>query len=160
MKNICNGYSPPPRKRQRVPRVLLLIPQPSFWHKLLHLEKFQLEYIFSQTLWDGQQALTHITSAGTTDIEGNPGNPPEDTGATDGVDIVDHTSPIEGTITCACSSDTTAVLSCDAALEHVANHEMAPAGGTTPIEMVPAIPTQKCDNDYHCAHTSPNYPAP
>ena len=43
--------------------------------------------------------------------EGTPGNPPEDTGATDGVDIVDQTSPVEGIITCACSSDATAALS-------------------------------------------------
>ena len=72
-----------------------------------------------------------------------------------GVDIVDQTSPVEGTITCACSSDVTAALSCGAALEHV-----APAGGTTPIEMVPAIPIQRYDTNYRCAHTSPNNPAP
>ena len=74
-------------------------------------------------------------------------SPPEDTGTTDGVDIADHTSPVDGTITCACSDDVPLALSCDAALEHVANHEMAPAGGTTPMEMVPAIPTQKYDID-------------
>ena len=48
----------------------------------------------------------------------------------------------------------TLALPCDSALEHVANHEMAPAGGTTPIEMVPADPTQKYDTDYSCAHTN------
>ena len=41
---------------------------------------------------------------------------PEDTGATDGVDIVDQTIPVDGTITCACSSDTTPALSCEAVM--------------------------------------------
>ena len=91
-------------------------------------------------------------------IDGNPENPCplEDTGATDGVDSVDHTRPVDGTITCACADHMTPALSCDATVETVANHEMAPAGGTTPIEIVPAILTQKYDTDYSCAHTSIN----
>ena len=48
--------------------------------------------------------------------------------ATNGVDIVDHTRPIDGTIACACIDDVTPALSFDATLERVANHEMAPAG--------------------------------
>ena len=70
---------------------------------------------------------------------------------------------VDNTITCTCADDMTPIiLYCDDTVEAFANHEMASAGGTTPIEMVhvPAVPTQKYDTDYGCAHTSPNIHAP
>ena len=84
----------------------------------------------------GNKSSPTYVPAGNTGINGNPENPgpPEHTGATDGVDSVDHTRIIDGITTCTCADDMTPALYCNATVETVANHEMAPAGGTTPTD--------------------------
>ena len=56
LEDVGDRGSPPPRKGQRITCTFLLLPQPCLRHEVSHLHKF------FQSLRDGQQSLTRVTS--------------------------------------------------------------------------------------------------